>query len=100
MGDTLRHVAFELAFLWAGLRAGHPWLQPAGPLAARESTLSPPQPHGDGVQEIECAGLDGSSAIAGYLSLTMPLSLWEGMQRNLDKSCLTIHAWKQIEKHL
>ena len=39
-----------------------------------------------------------NKAFAGYLSLTMPFALWEGMQEDLDKSCLTTHAWKQIEK--
>ena len=41
-----------------------------------------------------------SKAIAGYLSLTMPYALWEGMGVDLDKSCLTTHAWKEIEKRL
>lgn len=39
-------------------------------------------------------------AIANYLSLTMPYALWEDMHKNLDKSCLTTHAWKEIEKRL
>ena len=39
-----------------------------------------------------------SKAIADYLSLTMPRALWEAMQEDLDKNCLTTHAWQQIEK--
>lgn len=39
-----------------------------------------------------------SAAIADYLSLTMPYALWENLGKGLDKSCLTTHAWKQIEK--
>ena len=38
-----------------------------------------------------------SKAIANYLSLTMPHALWTDMAADLDKSCLTTHAWKQIE---
>ena len=41
-----------------------------------------------------------SKAIAGYLSLSMPRVLWEGMQEDLDKSCLTTHSWREIEKRL
>ena len=41
-----------------------------------------------------------SRAIANYLSLTMPRALWEGMQEGLDKSCLTTHSWREIEKRL
>ena len=41
-----------------------------------------------------------SRAIAGYLSLTMPLVLWQGMREGLDKSCLTTHSWREIEKRL
>ena len=41
-----------------------------------------------------------SKAIANYLSLTMPLALWEGMHEGLDKSCLTTHSWREIEKRL
>ena len=41
-----------------------------------------------------------SKAIAGYLSLTLPYALWEGMGQDLEKSCLTTHAWKEIEKRL
>lgn len=38
-----------------------------------------------------------SRAIAGYLSLTMPYAMWADLSVDLDKSCLTTHAWKQIE---
>ena len=41
-----------------------------------------------------------SRAIAGYLSLTMPFAHWEGMREDLDKSCLTTHSWREIEKRL
>ena len=41
-----------------------------------------------------------SKAIANYLSLTMPYPLWKQMGADLDKSCLTTHAWKEIEKRL
>lgn len=41
-----------------------------------------------------------SNALASYLSLTMPYALWLDMQKDLDKSCLTTHAWKEIEKRL
>ena len=41
-----------------------------------------------------------SKAIANYLSLTMPLALWESMHEDLGKSCLTTHSWKEIEKRL
>ena len=41
-----------------------------------------------------------SKAVANYLSLTMPRALWEGMQEDLDKSCLTTHAWREIEQRL
>lgn len=37
---------------------------------------------------------------ADHLSLTMPYSLWDGLTKDLDKSCLTTHAWKEIEKRL
>ena len=36
-------------------------------------------------------------AIADYLSLTMPYAMWADLSVDLDKSCLTTHAWKQIE---
>lgn len=38
--------------------------------------------------------------LAGLLSMTMPYSLWEGMTKDLEKSCLTSHAWKIIETRL
>ena len=41
-----------------------------------------------------------SSALADYLSLTMPYPLWEGLGKDLDKSCLTTHSWKEIEKRM
>ena len=40
------------------------------------------------------------AAVAGYLSLTMPYALWEGMSDGLDKSCLTTHSWRKIEERL
>ena len=40
------------------------------------------------------------SALAGYLSLTMPYAMWTDLSRDLDMSCLTTHAWKEIEKRL
>ena len=40
------------------------------------------------------------SNLENYLSLTMPYSLWEGLGKDLDKSCLTTHSWKEIEKRL
>ena len=39
-------------------------------------------------------------ALANCLSLTMPYALWDGLTKDLDKSCLTTHAWKEIEKRL
>lgn len=41
-----------------------------------------------------------SKAIANYLSLTMPYQLWENLHYDLDKSCLTTHAWEKIEQRL
>lgn len=38
--------------------------------------------------------------LANLLSLTMPYSLWDGLTRDLDKSCLTTHSWRAIEKRL
>lgn len=40
------------------------------------------------------------ASLAGKLSLTMPYSLWSELQTDLEKSCLTTHAWKEIEKRL
>jgi len=39
-----------------------------------------------------------TKAIAPYLSLTMPFALWDELGQDLEKSCLTTHAWKEIEK--
>ena len=39
-------------------------------------------------------------ALAGYLSMTLPYCLWENINYDLDKSCLTTHAWKIIEKRM
>ena len=41
-----------------------------------------------------------SVAIKDYLSLTMPYCLWEGLNTDLDTSCLTTHSWKKIEPRL
>ena len=41
-----------------------------------------------------------SAAIKDYLSMTVPYRLWENMTKGLDKSCLTTHSWKNIEKRL
>lgn len=41
-----------------------------------------------------------SKALTNYLSMTMPYQLWEQMAKDLDKSCLTTHAWREIEKRL
>ena len=38
--------------------------------------------------------------LAGLLSLTMPYSRWAGLACDLDKSCLTTHSWRAIEKRL
>ena len=38
--------------------------------------------------------------LANDLTLTMPYSLWTRLTEDLDKSCLTTHAWKEIEKRL
>ena len=39
-------------------------------------------------------------ALANYLSMTMPYCLWKEMNQDLEKSCLTTHSWKAIEKRL
>jgi hypothetical protein len=39
-----------------------------------------------------------TKAIAPYLSLTMPFALWDELGQDLEKSCLTTHAWREIEK--
>jgi len=41
-----------------------------------------------------------NAAIKDYLSMTMPYRLWKNMTQDLDKSCLTTHSWKNIEKRL
>ncbi|MBQ2926381.1 MAG: DUF169 domain-containing protein [Ruminiclostridium sp.] len=38
------------------------------------------------------------AGLANYLSLTVTYPMWEGMNRDLDKSCLTTHSWQEIEK--
>ena len=39
-------------------------------------------------------------ALKNLLSLTVPYALWETMNQDLDKSCLTTHSWKEIEPRL
>ena len=39
-----------------------------------------------------------TAALADFLSLTMPYPLWEEMGKDLDRSCLTTHSWREIEK--
>ena len=41
-----------------------------------------------------------SDALKNLLTLTMPYRMWEAMGKDLDKSCLTSHSWKRIEKRL
>lgn len=41
-----------------------------------------------------------SAALKDYLSMTLPYRLWENMLKDLEKSCLTTHSWKNIEKRL
>ena len=38
--------------------------------------------------------------LANMLSLTMPYSRWADLSCDLDKSCLTSHSWRMIEKRL
>lgn len=38
--------------------------------------------------------------LANELSLTMPYCLWDGLSKDLEKSCLTTHSWREIEKRL
>lgn len=38
--------------------------------------------------------------LANMLSLTMPYTLWEGLAMDLEKSSLTTHSWRAIEKRL
>ena len=39
-------------------------------------------------------------ALANLLSLIMPYCRWEDLSCDLDKSCLTSHSWRMIEKRL
>lgn len=39
-------------------------------------------------------------SLENLLSLTMPYRMWEGLSMDLDKSCLTTHSWRAIEKRL
>lgn len=39
-------------------------------------------------------------ALANSISLTMPHSLWAGLSMDLEKSSLTTHSWRAIEKRL
>lgn len=41
-----------------------------------------------------------NETIKDYLSMTLPYQLWENMTKDLDKSCLTTHSWRKIEKRL
>ena len=41
-----------------------------------------------------------SAALKDYLSITVPYKLWENMNKDLEKSCLTTHSWRNIEKRL
>jgi hypothetical protein len=41
-----------------------------------------------------------STALKDYLSITVPYKSWENMTKELDKSFLTTHSWKNIEKRL
>ncbi len=41
-----------------------------------------------------------SEILKDYLSMTLPYKLWESMMKDLDKSCLTTHSWRNIEKRL
>lgn len=41
-----------------------------------------------------------NEALKDYLSITVPYKLWESMNKDLDKSCLTTHSWRNIEKRL
>jgi len=41
-----------------------------------------------------------SAALKDYLSMTVPYKLWENMNMDLEKSCLTTHSWHNIEKRL
>lgn len=41
-----------------------------------------------------------SEALKDYLSLTVSYKMWQEMLKDLDKSCLTTHSWRNIEKRL
>ena len=41
-----------------------------------------------------------STSLKDYLSMTMPYMLWENMTKDLEKSCLSTHSWKNIENRL
>ena len=41
-----------------------------------------------------------TEALKDFLSMTMPYGMWENLTKDLDKSCLTTHSWKKIEKRL
>ena len=40
------------------------------------------------------------AALAGLLSLTMPYAMFEEIGKDLEISCFTTRAWKEIEKRL
>ncbi|HAM15670.1 MAG TPA: hypothetical protein DCP91_07410 [Eggerthellaceae bacterium] len=53
------------------------------------------------IKRLAARGIDAErKGIANYLSLTMPRALWDDMQKDLDRSCLTTHSWREIEKRL
>ena len=39
-------------------------------------------------------------ALKDYLSMTFTYKLWEKLSDGLDKSCLTTHSWRNIEKRM
>lgn len=41
-----------------------------------------------------------NTVLKNFLSMTMPYKLWKGITKDLDKSCLSTHSWKNIEKRL
>ena len=41
-----------------------------------------------------------STALKDYISMTLTYEMWEDMLKDLDKSCLTTHSWRNIEKRL
>ena len=41
-----------------------------------------------------------SAALKDYLSMTLTYGMWEAMLKDLDKSCLTTHSWRNIEERL